>query len=203
MRPGLSALDLAFREMNSKSANTPRTPRATPGRVPLYDEAELRRARRQYVKAQTVADEAVARNAPKIDRQSELLSRERLRRDCKGILEEWRMTDGEGQVLYEGFFRAVERVVDFTLVSEDLEDLSIDEKEVLCDRIWSFVGGKEDSMDDSEMRRPIALNMFLDAVVKLQYGELVGMEESEPKEIGKVGCRDAFPLLRTEESRIL
>jgi hypothetical protein len=98
--------------------------------------------------------------------------------------------DREGQVHYDGFFRAVDRLVDFAVVSEDLEGLSTEEKEVLCDRIWACISDSDNGEAAGPGGRPgihspIPVNTFLDAVIHVLYGESVMMEETEPKEIGK------------------
>ena len=163
-----------------------------PGRISLHDEAELRRVRKRFLEEQAAAGEDAARNAPKMDLRSELLSRERLRRDCRQILDAWEVVDKEGQVHYDGFFRAVDRLVDFAVVSEDLDGLSTEEKEVLCDRIWVCISDFNDEEAAGPEGRPgihnpIPVDTFLDAVIHVQYGESVTMEETE---IGKVKCCD-------------
>ena len=155
----------------------------------LHEEAGLRRARRQFERDLAVAGEQAARNAPKVDPQSDLLSRERLRRECRGILEAWGVVDGSGLVQYEDFFQSVDRIVDFTLVSDDLQDLSREEKEVLCDRIWSCIAEGNDSdstgADSGRGHPAVTVDEFLNAVVKVHHGEYIQMEDTEPKEIGK------------------
>ncbi len=151
--------------------------------------------RKRFLEEQAAAGEDAARNAPKMDLRSEILSRERLRRDCLQILDAWEVVDKEGQVHYDSFFRAVDRLVDFAVVSEDLEGLSIEEKEVLCDRIWVCVSDSIDGEAAGSEGRPgihcpIPVNKFLDAVIHVQYGEPFMIEETEPKEIGKVSCCD-------------
>jgi hypothetical protein len=192
----LRVLDLASRPP-TKSPREPRTPGALdgPGRFSLHDEAELRRMRKRFLEEQAAAGEDAARNAPKMDLRSEHLSRERLRRDCRQILDAWEVVDKEGRVHYDGFFQAVDRLVDYALVSEDLERLSTEEKEVLCDRIWvSISDSKDEEVAGPEGRpgihSPIPVSTFLDAVIHVLYGESVMVDESEPKEIGKVKQAD-------------
>jgi hypothetical protein len=193
--------------MQSQLRASPRAPRTPggpeasvsdgPGRFSLHDEAELRQVRKRFLENQALAREAAARNTPKIDLRSEHLSRERLRRDCRHILDVWEVVDREGKVHYDGFFQAVDRLVDFSLVSEDLEGVSTEEKEVLCDRIWACISDfKEGEATGPEGRpgihSPIPVDTFLDAVIHVQYGESVMIEETEPKEIGKVShCKKA------------
>jgi hypothetical protein len=192
MEAQMQALDLA------RSLHMPRAPMAPVGggdkRVSLHAEAELRLARRQNERRRVIARECAARNAPKVDPQSDLLSRERLWRDCQKILEAWGMVDGGGMVQYESFLRSVDKVVDFTLVSEDLHDLSLEEKEILCERIWACLLDRiDDATGEGHLEHPdVTGNAFLHAVINVQYGESLNMEkssqglETESKEIDEV-----------------
>ena len=175
---------LALQKQTLVPGPSPHRPNVPSDRPSLYDDAEARRERRDAeARAEREREARERAGGVGVDAKSRKMAKDRVAKECLEVLEGAGVVSGD-KVTYSGLLDGIESMVDFAAVSPELAGMTREEREVLCDRCWSSLGG-ESGGGDGEEGQVVDAQALVGLVIDVLDGGTGGLDDAEPRALGK------------------